>query len=108
MVPICNKIYLQIDVCSRVLQAKTLLNSFKDIDESIIGKTIFTLYGKHRVYTIEEVDYSKNPKDTFYHEKLEKDITFKEYYEKFYNLKVYDLKQPLVKVLKRIKQEVKN
>lgn len=67
-------LYLQVDVCSRVLQKMNLLEIFngKSIDENkskFEGVTIVSNYGIFRTYKIEKIDQTLSPISKFYNEK---------------------------------------
>jgi hypothetical protein len=94
-------VYLQIDVCSRVFRTHNLLeelSSLKSVDAAaaLVGATVLTLYGKRRTYRIEEIDYKMTPKSKFYHDKRAGEVTFADYYDECYGLKVSTMKQPLI------------
>lgn len=56
------------------------------------GKSVMTKYNK-RIYRVDKVDFNMSPLSTF--EKDGKPISFMEYYEKRYNLKIQSERQPL-------------
>ena len=49
-----------------------------------------------------------NPKSTFHNEKIGASMTYEEYYQKVHMLKVGNNRQPLLKVVGRIKKEIKH
>jgi hypothetical protein len=64
--------FLQIDTCSRILRTEnfyeTLVNargSPADKNERFKGATLLARYGNHKTYTIQEIEFSKRPTDTF-------------------------------------------
>lgn len=70
LTPLDKTIYLQIDVCSRVLQKRNLLEIFNghardDNKAEFEGSTIITKYGRYRTYKIEEIDYNMSPMTKF-------------------------------------------
>lgn len=66
-----------------------------EIEEEYVGRSIMTVYN-NRVYTIDEIDFTKNPDNTFHHARY-KEISYADYLMKEYKYKVRDHKQPLVK-----------
>ena len=64
-------------------------------------------YYNHRVYTITEVDFSKNPRDTFFLQSKGKQVSFADYLYEQYKISVEDMDQPLLKCyVKRTDQDV--
>lgn len=81
LVPLNTGISLQIDVCSRVLQSKNLLEIFNghpvaDNHRDFTDKTIITKYGTYRTYSIVEIDYSLSPLSKFHNEKKGVSMTY--------------------------------
>ena len=72
---------------------------------------MITTYGKRRTYRIEDIDYKLTPRSKFYHNKRAGEVTFADYYEECYGLKVSTMKQPLIlttiRVEKRLTKEGK-
>ena len=94
-------LFLQIDVCSRVFRSENLLeelsrNKSKDFAASLIGATVITTYGRRRTYRIEKIDYDMSPASKFYHDKRAGQVSFAEYYEESYRLKISTMKQPMI------------
>ena len=104
-----SELNLQIDACSRVLQRRNLLE-FMDTSskEGLIGQTIITRYGNYRTYKIEEILYNETPLTKFYNSKENKEITYRDYFLACYGLKIYNTRQPLIRVLSRVKKEIHN
>lgn len=110
MASLKSGLYVQIDVCSRVFRAANLLEEIsrvksKDYAQSFVGGTVITNYGKRRTYKIEAIDYNMSPASEFYHDKRAGKITFADYYDESYGLKISSKKQPLV--LTTIREEKK-
>jgi aubergine-like protein len=101
---------LQIDVCSKVFRASNLLEEInrlsKDAVESLKGETVITRYGKIKTYRIEKIDYTQTPKSTFYHESQAGKITYAQYYQDKYQLKVTQFNQPLIEVIARTEKRI--
>ena len=109
LVPLNQGISLQIDVCSRVLQSRNLLEIFNGhpYDQNkadFTGATIITKYGNYRTYSIEEIDYNQSPLSTFHNEKKGAQMSYADYFKEAYGLKVSNNKQPLLKVIGRYNQ----
>lgn len=104
-------LYLQVDVCSRVLQRKNLLEIFngKALDENkskFEGATVVTNYGTFRTYKIEKIDQTKSPLSTFSNEKKGAEMTYLDYYKEAYGVTIKNTKQPLLLAIKSIKKEL--
>ena len=109
LVPLNQGISLQIDVCSRVLQSRNLLEIFnghphEQNREEFTGATVITKYGNYRTYSIVEIDYTQDPKSTFHNEKKGVQMSYADYFKEAYGLKVSNNKQPLLKVIGRYNQ----
>ncbi len=72
--PVNNKIFIQIDVCSRVLRGESFLEtleaerrdlSLEQINIKYEGSTVLMKYGNMKVYKIESIEYKMNPKNKF-------------------------------------------
>ena len=73
--------------------ALDFLKKYKDIKEAtknIFGLTVHANYGSHKTYRVADVDTKSNALSTF--KKKGFDITYKEYFETAYNIKVKDVK----------------
>lgn len=53
-------------------------------------------YGTERFWRIAEIDFKQTPLSTFYHDKLEKEITYKEYFHNKYQINIQNDDQPLI------------
>ena len=85
--PLNNNIRLQIDICSRVLQNRNLLEFLNESKgNEFVGKMIITNYGRCRTYTIKEIDYGKSPKSTFLHEREGDYKNYIDYYNEMYGI----------------------
>lgn len=101
-----KKLYIQIDVCSRVLQYQNFKETMngkgkQDILDQYLGAIVITTYGKIRTYKIEDIQFDKCPTSKFYSDKVAGQISFIQYYEKSYGVKINDKKQPLIKAMCR-------
>lgn len=65
----------------------------KELKRNLVGSTVVTSYGKQDNYRVEDITWEESPQSTF--ECRGKEISYLEYYEKQYNLKIKDKKQPL-------------
>ena len=109
LVPLNVGISLQIDVCSRVLQKKNLLEIFNGHPKEMniadwTGQTVITKYGTYRTFSIVEIDYSLTPLSTFHNEKKGATMTYKDYFKDAYGLTISNNKQPLLRVVGRYNQ----
>lgn len=60
---------------------------------------MITRYGKRKTYRIEEIDFKQSPSSQFYSNKTQGKITYSQYYNENYGIKIRETKQPLVKVI---------
>lgn len=101
---------LQIDVCSKVFRASNLLEEINRLSkgglESLEGETVITRYGKIKTYKIIKIDVSQNPKSTFFKDDQVGKITYAQYYQEKYGLKVTQMNQPLVEVIGRVEKRI--
>lgn len=102
-----QKIYLQVDPCSRVLRQDSFLQTIEDerknlslpeINVKYKGHPVLRRYGNPKIYRIEEVDNKLNPNCLFYFSKEGKEVTYLYYYQKEYGVKIKNENQPLIKV----------
>ena len=59
------------------------------------GKIVMCTYNSN-TYKIDDVDFDKNPLETFYFRRENREITFKEYFKKQYNVDIINMNQPLL------------
>ena len=105
-----NGFYLRVDSAKKIVRNQSVLDVIdqiyaktKDLDREerrnmlqseLVGKVIMTNYGKTAYYRIEEIVF-----EDINSIKLEDaSISLREYYEKKYNMKITNHKQPLLKV----------
>ncbi|KAG5670554.1 hypothetical protein PVAND_000808 [Polypedilum vanderplanki] len=95
---------LLLDVSHRVLSQKTVLEFFKECiqktdnwkdmaKKGVVGNIVLTRYN-NKSYRIDDIDFSQNPLSTF--KKGDREISYADYYKNEYNIKIQDLKQPLL------------
>lgn len=113
-VPIAAKFYLRVDVCSRVLRLESFLETMKKtgkikdkvyINETFRQHSIITRYGTHRIYRIEAIDYSLNPKSVFFNQALQQKQSYVDYFKTTYQCSIKDFDQPLIKVIVKNQQK---
>ena len=92
---------LQVDYCTRVLRTdnalvfiKKLGGSQGQIADALIDRSVLADYGNYRNYRITDVDFKLSPKSKFTHRTGP--ITYAEYYQDSYKLKITDMGQPLL------------
>ncbi|CAI2386355.1 unnamed protein product [Moneuplotes crassus] len=99
-----GKIYLNMNPSVKFFQQGTLLEELNNLrDErsardAFMHRSVMTIYNK-RVYKIDDIDFSKNPRDTFFcdqHSK-NKEMSFAKYVKENYKLEVTDFNQPMIK-----------
>ena len=92
---------LLVDYCTRVLRTDNALVYIKKlggdqnyIKETLIDRSVLADYGNYRNYRIFDVDFKMSPKSQFDHKNGR--ITYAEYYQKSYEIKIGDMNQPLL------------
>ena len=76
-------------------------NDRERVNEEVKGMPIVTTYakgGKH-TYRVDSIDFEKSINDEF--ETKDGNITFKQYYQKNYGIRIHETDQPLLKVIDR-------
>lgn len=63
----------------------------------LVGKVVITKYNQ-KTYRIDDVDFTKNPRDKFLLKKEDREITFMEYFKERWNLAIKNTTQPLLVV----------
>lgn len=99
-------LYLQVDVASRVLRTETILeilvnlgrkgasNLKGEAEKALLGTSVVTKYN-NKNYKIDGIDFEDSPRGTFTNQRGET-ISFIEYYERQYGIKIKDEKQPML------------
>ena len=99
-------LYLQVDVASRVLRTETILEILANLgrkgaanlkgeaEKALLGTSVVTKYN-NKNYKIDGIDFDDSPRGTFTNQRGET-ISFIEYYEKQYGIKIKDEKQPML------------
>jgi len=93
------------DTRNKVLRQESALTIIKDvmkkggkrdqIEKALIGTIVMTEYNKASTYKVETIDFDKNPLTTFTLSSGE-EISFKDYYLRFYNIEIKEKEQPLL------------
>ena len=101
---------LMVDLSFKVLRNQNVLQIFSEIKKSstnatfktssmraLIGQTILTRYN-NKNYRIDDIDWDTNPLSTFTYGygDNKREITFVEYFQEQYQLKIKDMKQPML------------
>jgi aubergine-like protein len=104
MKPINGSIYLNLNPSVKFFQQEPIIHTIRNLNnerrvkEELTGCSVMTLYN-NRVYKIDEIDFTKTPRDTFFcdmHNK-NKEMTFADYIHENYKLKITDDSQPMLK-----------
>lgn len=104
MKPIDGQIYLNLNPSVKFFQQEPLIYTMQNIGgerrvkDELTGRSVMTLYN-NRVYKIDEIDFSKTPRDTFFcdmHNK-NKEISFGDYIFENYKQKVTVADQPMLR-----------
>lgn len=109
-----NRLCLQVDPCSRILQSDNLLEVIRSMGKSAMRKlknaTVVARYGNYKSYKVEKIDYNKTPENYFeinQHRKgkkpnegnLKYKNTFTQYFKRAYGMEVQDKNQPLIRII---------
>lgn len=104
-----GNIYVNIDLVSKVLRKDSALNAIENISNRLsrnqnklietvkhqfIGSSVYTPYNNDKLYIISDVDFQKNPTDTFLYDG--KEISFIQYFKDKYGKNITDKRQPLL------------
>lgn len=111
-----NRLCLQIDPCTRILQSTNLLeviqNMGKQAAVKLKGVVVISRYGNYKTYKIDSIEYKKNPSSYFYIHEVRKGKkpgegapkvkkTYAQYFKEAYGITVNNMKQPLVKIYEK-------
>lgn len=104
MKTIGGQIYLNLNPSVKFFQQESILIEMqrlrdeRRVREELTGRSVMTLYN-NRVYKIDEIDFSKNPRHTFFcdmHNK-NKEMTYADYIFENYKCKITVEDQPMIK-----------
>jgi aubergine-like protein len=104
MKTIGGQIYLNLNPSVKFFQQESILKEMQKlrderrVREELTGRTVMTLYN-NRVYKIDEIDFSKNPRHTFFcdmHNK-NKEMSYADYIFENYKCKIGVEDQPMIK-----------
>ncbi|KAM8990248.1 piwi-like protein 2 [Ara ararauna] len=99
-------LFLLVDAIHKVIRSDSVLNFMHSIYKQslgtfqeecikqLVGSVVITRYN-NRTYRIDDIDWSKTPRDTFTLASGE-DVTFVSYYSKTYGITIRELEQPLL------------
>lgn len=93
-----HKIMQQRNVLQVMSEFRGNPNVREILKSQLTGKLVITNYNKV-VYKIEDVDFRLSPQSTFYDDRKEKDVSYLEYYQTRYDVRIKDVKQPLLLVI---------
>jgi aubergine-like protein len=94
------------DFASKIIRDQSVLSLIEEVqrvnprnfqsvlDSDIVGQTVMAHYGNSRCYRITGVDFTQTPLSSF--EYNSDSMTYAQYYERQYNLKISNLRQPLL------------
>jgi hypothetical protein len=108
-----NRLCLQIDPCTRILQSQNLLEIIQSLGKQAFfklkGAIVISRYGNFKTYKIDSIESRKNPSSYFFiHEvrkgkkpnerapKIKK--TYSQYFKEAYGITINNMKQPLVRI----------
>ena len=106
---------MQIDVSSRILRIRSLYEDIMSAQgsqgekiEKFRGATVITRYGSHKTYKIDSIEYSLNINSCFEVRSSEgkQKMTFKQYYEQQYHVKINFENQPLVSAIAKTDKKI--
>lgn len=113
-----NAILMNLESCSKIMQYKNVDQTITDIKNNtprggnweqnvktqMSRKLVVAAYNKV-VYRVEDVNFKLKPTDTFFDKRENKDVSFKDYYKRRYNLTISNLTQPLLLVTQNNKRK---
>ncbi|XP_072938555.1 piwi-like protein Siwi [Epargyreus clarus] len=100
-----DRLLMVAEIAHKVLRMDTVFQMLKEYAatkgsnyrkaflEDVVGKIVMTDYNK-KTYKIDDVDWTANPESTF--KMRDQAVSYIEYYQKKYNIKINDLGQPLL------------
>ena len=109
-----NRLCLQIDPCTRILQSTNLLEVIQNMGKQAAVKlknaVVISRYGNYKTYNIDSIEYKRTPASFFYIHEVRKGKkpgenapkvkkTYAQYFKEAYGITVNNMKQPLVKIL---------
>ncbi|XP_046635666.1 piwi-like protein Siwi isoform X2 [Daphnia pulicaria] len=99
---------LNVEIVHKYLRRDTAMNVIERIHRQLgrddfmnrvktelLGQIVMTLYND-KTYRIDDIDFDKTPMSTFHLRKEDRDITYKEYYQKHYEVNIKDERQFLL------------
>lgn len=103
-----NRVLVNLESVHKLMQRRNVLqimsalrsgSNYRDVIRSqLIGKLVFTGYN-HRCYRIEDVNFDKNPRSTFFCRERQAEITFLEWYQTKKGISIVEPSQPLLLVV---------
>jgi len=102
-----NCYLMGVEIVHKVLRQDTAMNVIElmkredrpdlwnQIKSALEGQVVMTFYNK-RTYRVDEVTNEFSPLSTFHLRKEDREVTYMEYYEKRYNLKIKNPSQPML------------
>ena len=99
---------MQIDVATRILRTRNLYEEImsasgtqNDKISMFRGATVIARYGNHKTYKIESIEYNLNINSVFEarNNNGKQKMSFKEYYEQHYQVKIHFDNQPLISAI---------
>ena len=92
---------VQVDVGSRLLHSNNFLETLNKTPKqewnSFTGEVVMANYGNHRTYKIDGIDTNMTPIKEFYSMSKAGKISYIDYYQDTYQLKIYSKTQPLIR-----------
>ena len=100
-----NDVLLCVETTHKVLRMDNCLTVIRNVEDSARGDPseaiarelkdciVMTSYNR-KTYRVDDVDFSVNPKSTF--DRKDGPVTYDEYYQSRYGLKITDMKQPML------------
>ncbi|XP_052739671.1 piwi-like protein Siwi [Bicyclus anynana] len=99
-----DKLLMVTEIAHKVLRMDTVLHMLREyiakspnykpiFTEELVSKIVMTDYNK-KTYRIDDVSWNDSPLSTF--RMKDQDVSYVEYYQKKYNIKITDMKQPLL------------
>lgn len=101
-----GSVLIYADFASKIIRDQSILNIIEEVQSAnprnfqgtleadLIGQTVMANYGNSRCYRISKIDFDQTPRSTFFHNGTS--ISYAQYYERQYNIRVTDLNQPML------------
>jgi aubergine-like protein len=98
-----NEFRILVNSCNKILREETInviisknWNDQTYLEKTLIGKRVIATYGNNRIYKVTGIDFDQSPQSKFSCQGEK--ISYVNYYNKNYHIKIRDMNQPLLAV----------